>query len=487
MSASFFFYDLETSGRSPFEARVMQFAGQRTDMDLNPIGKPYNVIIRLSDDVVPDPDAILITGITPQQTLQDGISEAAFLRLFTDEIATPDTVFAGFNTVRFDDEFMRLMHYRNFYDPYEWQWKDGRGRWDLLDVVRMTRALRPEGITWPMDDAGKPTNRLELITKLNGLDHEKAHDALNDVYATIAVASLIKSKQPKLFEYLLGMRDKKKIEELVKSDEPFVYTSGKYESQYEKTTVVMRLCPHGRKQGSLVYDLRYDPTPYLTMTSEQLIDAWAYQPEHTPDKPRLPVKTLQYNRCPAVAPLGVLDAKSQERLAIDFTTIRKHKKALESQQTFCDNLVKAVDLLDERQQRKYATPTKDVDRQIYDGFFQEGDKQASRVVRAASPDELSDLGVTFKDDRLTQLVPLYKARNYPENLTTEERASWERFRYGRLLGGGQESKLALFFKRLEQLANDPAIAETKMFLLEELQLYGQSIIPTDVDDEGSES
>ena len=192
MATSFFFYDLETSGISPREARIMQFAGQRTDMDLKPVGEPFNILIKLSPDVLPEPDAVLLTGITPQQVNADGITEAEFLKIFEKEIATPDTIFVGFNSVRFDDEFMRFLRYRNFYDAYDWQWKDGRSRWDLLDLTRMTRALRPEGIKWPVAPKGEPTCRLELITALNGREYEQAHDARNDVLAVIALVKLIR-------------------------------------------------------------------------------------------------------------------------------------------------------------------------------------------------------------------------------------------------------------------------------------------------------
>ncbi|HSX37189.1 MAG TPA: exodeoxyribonuclease I, partial [Patescibacteria group bacterium] len=196
MAASFFFYDLETSGFNPREARVMQFAGQRTDMELNPVGEPVNVLIKLPPDVLPDPDAVLVTGITPQQTIADGLTEAEFLKYFYEEVVKPDTIFLGFNSIRFDDEFMRYLHYRNFYDAYEWQWQDGCSRWDLLDVVRATRALKPEGIEWPFAPDGKPANRLEYLTKVNKLDHYKAHDAMSDVHATIAMAKLVRTKQP---------------------------------------------------------------------------------------------------------------------------------------------------------------------------------------------------------------------------------------------------------------------------------------------------
>jgi exodeoxyribonuclease-1 len=184
---TYFWYDLETSGINPREDRVMQFAGQRTDLNLEPIGEPVNILIRLSEDILPAPEAILLTGITPQQTLADGVTELEFLKIFYDSVAIPDTIFVGFNSVRFDDEFMRYLNYRNFYDPYEWQWKEGRSRWDLLDVIRMTRALRPEGLQWPVVD-GKPGNRLEMLTKANGIEHSNAHDALADVTASIALA-----------------------------------------------------------------------------------------------------------------------------------------------------------------------------------------------------------------------------------------------------------------------------------------------------------
>lgn len=270
MAQSLFFYDLETSGINPRSARVMQFAGQRTDLRLKPIGEPVNLIVKLTDDILPEPDAIMITGITPQQTKSEGITEAEFLKIFNEEVSVPGTIFVGFNSVRFDDEFMRYLHYRNFYDPYEWQWQDGRSRWDLLDVVRLTRALRPDGIKWPVDVAGKPTNRLELLTALNGLEHTDAHDALSDVRATIALARLIYNKQTKLFDYLLSLRGKKEVAALVDAGQPFVYASGKYPAENEKTTVVAKVTDHPTRQAALVYNLRHDPTEYFDKTAEEL-------------------------------------------------------------------------------------------------------------------------------------------------------------------------------------------------------------------------
>jgi exodeoxyribonuclease-1 len=175
----------------------MQFAGQRTDLSLKPIGKPDNFLIKLTEDILPDPEAVLVHGITPQRALAEGITEAEAVKYLTAQVFVPDTIAVGFNNIRFDDEFIRFLFWRNFTDAYEWHYKDARSRWDLLDMVRMTRALRPEGINWPFAPDGAPSNRLELLTSVNKLDHIDAHDALSDVRASISIARLIRNKQTK--------------------------------------------------------------------------------------------------------------------------------------------------------------------------------------------------------------------------------------------------------------------------------------------------
>lgn len=474
---SFFFYDLETTGVNPRDSRIMQFAGQRTDMQLKPIGQPVNWLVKLSEEVLPNPDAILLTGITPQKVNVDGLTEAEFLRQFTSAVVTPGTIFTGFNSIRFDDEFMRFAHYRNFYDPYEWEWQDGRGRWDLLDVVRMTRALRPDGINWPVDSAGKAANRLELLTSINKLEHNDAHDALGDVNATIELAKLIKRRQPQLFKFLLDHRGKKQIEELVSKGQAFIYTSGKYPAEYQKTSVVIKVADHPSQAGAaLVYDLRHDPADYIGKSPAELVELWRYKKDDP--TPRLPVKTMRFNRCPAVAPLGVLDSQSQQRLQLDLDVITKHAKLLGSgsAQAFAKNLQAAVELLNQEQQTRLISADQDVDSQLYDGFFSNQDKVTMSAVRGAEPQDLSQFADSLADQRLKALLPLYKARNFPGSLTNEERGDWERFRQQYLTAGGSNSRVAMFANRLQELAAT-AKSPQKQFLIEELQLYAQSIMP----------
>lgn len=477
MAKSFYFYDLETSGVNSRQDRIMQFGGQRTDLNLKPIGQPDNILIKLTDDVLPQPDAILVHGITPQKTKADGISEAEFARYLTSQVSIPDTIIVGFNNIRFDDEFIRHLLWRNFTDAYEWQWKNGLSRFDLLDVVRMTRALRPGGIKWPFDPAqGKPSNRLELLASINKLDHDSAHDALSDVRASMAIARLLRNKQPKLFDYLLNLRDKTKVEVLVGKRDPIIYTSGRYRAEFEKTTVAVGVITHPEGRGMLMYDLRTDPSEFIDLSPTELAASWSDRGENVP---YFPVKLLSYNRSPAIAPMSVLDDASATRLQLNREVIDKNLKILRAAKSFGQNLVVALQIIYPKRQPELVIDEQRVDEQLYDGFINDADRTAVSVVRAAGPEQLSDLRVDFTDNRLRLLLPLYKARNFPQSLSADEQTWWEKFKTKRLLGGREASRAANYFRRIEELGKQSRLDKNQKYLLEELRLYGQSILPLD--------
>lgn len=468
MAQTFFFYDLETSGLNPRDDRIMQFAGQRTDLQLNPIGEPYNILVKLADDTLPSPDALMVTGITPQQTVSDGYDEAAFASLLYNEVFTPDTITVGFNSIRFDDEFIRALFWRNFYDPYEWAWKEGRSRWDLLDVVRMTRALRPDGITWPVDGEGKATNRLELITKANGIDHFKAHDALSDVEALIAVTRLIKEKQPQLFDYLLKLRDKNEVKKLVNLEDkqPFVYVSGRYDALYDKATVAFPLTS-GRNGNVVVYDLRHDPSPFVGMSASELEKVFfAKREDRLKDGYRaVPAKELQYNRAPAVAPLGVLEqGDAWQRIGLDSKLVQQHRDILLGAPAFAENIRSIFE-----KTRDYP-PVTDPEGQLYDGFLNDSDALRVATVRGLDVGGLADYHPEFQDERLPGLLLHYKARNFPKSLSEDEVLAWENWRGSRI-----RARLPEFVAALHRLATIQD--ENKQFILQELQLWAESIVP----------
>ena len=461
---TFFFYDLETSGLDPKNDRIMQFAGIRTDLDFHQIGDPVNILVKLADDTLPSPKAIKVTGITPQSTQLDGFTEPEFCKYVQEEIFTPGTIAVGYNSIRFDDEHMRYTFYRNFYDPYEWEWKNDRSRWDLLDVVRMVRALRPEGISWPVNEDGKPNNRLENLTKFNNLPHEHAHDALSDVEALISVTKMISERQPKLYNYLFSMRNKKAVARqlMMGSNTPIVYTSGRYSSKFTHTTVALPFCV--LKNGNvLVFDLRYNLDDLLEKEKNFVPDdkhkTFSFYPI---------VKELGLNKCPCIAPIGVLDAASEEDGRTGWDKIELSREEMEkNKEVFLKNAkefrARMLDLFEEK--KDSYKKSEDVDAQLYEGFIPDGDKLKMKDVRWRNANELADYHPMFEDPRLSELLLHYKGRNFPNSLDENEQRKWEKYRVERL-----QSQEKSFVSDLEEIKDeiDPGI-------LEDLLLWYQSL------------
>lgn len=429
--SSFYWYDYETFGADPRRDRPAQFAGIRTDADLNPIGEPLTLYCKPAPDFLPVPEACFITGITPQEARRKGIPEAEFIAAIHNEFATPGTCVAGYNNIRFDDEVTRHALYRNFFDAYAYSWRNGNSRWDLIDPLRLARALRPEGIEWPKDDTGRPSMKLELLTAANGIDHVGAHDALVDVRATIAMARLLRDKQPKLFQFLLDNRGKHQAANLLGlgAMQPVVHASEKFSADKHCIAVVVALAIHPRNpNGVIAYDLSTDPTPLLTLDVDALRDRLYTPAANLPEGvERLPLKTVHLNRCPVLAPMNVLLPKDEERLGINRARCYEHLEALRA----AAGVVEKVQKIMASEPPESAEP--DPDAMLYNGgFFSDRDKRLMDRLRAMNPAELGRAQPAFDDARLPEMLFRYRARNYPETLTADESARWEAFRRRRL-------------------------------------------------------
>ncbi|MDQ5914069.1 MAG: exodeoxyribonuclease [Patescibacteria group bacterium] len=472
VNMNFLFYDLETTGLKPGPHRPVQFAAILTDHNLKEL-KRVNWVIKLSSEILPDPYACLVTGITPQST-KEGMSEPEFLKKLHEELLLPGTVVTGYNTIQFDDEFMRYTLWRNFYDPYEWQWKEGRSRWDILTLVRMTRALRPEGIEWPFKPDGKPINTLGEIAKANKLEHTSAHDALSDVEVTVDIARLIKEKAPKLFDFLLSLRDKKVAESYLdlEAPKPVVHTTTRFPSENLHTSVVYPLCPTpGRAGGVLAYDLRHDPSEFFTLSSAQL-KRLTYTKRNSLgeyEEERLPVKMVQFNKCPALAPLEVLTPPTAARINLDLKKIQANlAKLKQGLPAFSQKVYEAYKPEDGK-----FPPKDDPDLSLYDGFLNDTDRNLSSAVRVAKPKDLKLELLKFEDGRLTKLLTLYKARNFPDQLTENEAKTYQEYKMNKIINGTSATPpLEVYLQDLDKLSKTK-LSKSKLSLINDLKDWAQ--------------
>ena len=477
MPKTFYWHDYETFGIDPKTDKPVQFAGIRTDEDFNIIGDPLVIYCKPASDSLPHPEACLVTGITPQEAFEKGVPEAEFFKLINEEFSQAGTCCLGYNTLRFDDEVTRFGFFRNFIDPYAREWKNGNSRWDVIDMARVTYALRPEGITWPMKESGVPSFRLEELTAANGISHESAHDALSDVYATIALARLIREKQPRLYDFLNQHRDKKWVLETLNwvEKKPILHTSSRYGSDIGCTTMVVPVARDGQNKNAIwVYDLRHDPSEFMGLDATGLSESM-YSSRSDLDArglKRFPVKQVHANRAPVLAPINTLTDEAAANIKLDKSQCLKNYEQLLEWKELPDLLLEAAG------QQEWPEPF-DPEQTLYSGdFFSDSDRRIIDDILQASPDELKSAQYVFEDRRLPELLFRYRARNWPETLTASEQEDWQAFRIDRLTNkeAGGSITLSEFDQRIEKLGEEYMDDEHKLEILENLVEYREHLL-----------
>lgn len=471
-----YWHDYETFGTDPFRSRPVQFAGVRTDEDLNIIGEPLNIYARLAPDTLPQPMSTLITGITPQESLEKGLPEDEFIRRIHEELSQPGTCGVGYNSIRFDDEVTRNTLYRNLYDPYTREWQNGNSRWDIIDVVRACRDLRPEGIVWPVkEENGRTSFKLDELTVANGISHEQAHDALSDVYATIAMARLIREKQPKLYEFCYKLRRKQEVSKHIdlRGMSPILHTSGMYGSDHGNTRLVVPVAMHPvNKNSVIVFDLSQDPAMLLEHGHKKLKERLYTRAEDLPEGVERPaLKQILLNKCPVIAPLSTLDGTSAKRLQIDLVRCQQNRQALLAARKAIQAKIAKIFEPQEFE------PQTDPELMIYGGgFFADSDKRTMARIHETAPEKLGEQSWVFEDRRLPELLLRFRARNYPQTLTEEEHGQWLEHCRDRLVNGDSgHMSFEQFFNEVERIKREEPLDERGEQLLAEVERYGREL------------
>jgi len=443
MTETIYWHDYETFGANPSVDRPSQFAGIRTDMDLEAVGDPLMIYCKPVVDMLPSVDACLITGITPQLADGKGLPEPEFIRRIHAEFIQPNTCGAGYNSLRFDDEVTRYTLYRNFYDPYAREWQNGNSRWDIIDMVRLTYAFRPESLVWPEKESGVPSFRLELLSEANKLEHESAHDALSDVVATIRLAKEIKQREPGLFDYCWKLRLKKEISRQIdlKSHKPLVHVSSKIPASRGCTTIVMPLIMHPTNKNAVIcIDLCADVDPLFDLDAEALKERLYTRLEDMEEtQSRIPLKAIHLNRCPVILPLKMLEQANAKRLGIDLTDAEANWQLL----------LQKVTEVGKKAQFAFDTSfanNQDADSALYQGFIPDADRRVADQVKNASVEQLAKQSFVFQDRRLNELLYRYKARHFPQTLNDSKRQLWTQQVREHLLApdASGQSRLAAF-------------------------------------------
>lgn len=473
---TFYWHDYETWGRDPARDRPAQFAGLRTDMDLNPVGDPLLLFCRPTDDLLPDPEACLITGLTPQHAREQGVPEPEFIRRIHDELSRPGTCGVGYNSIRFDDEFTRYTLYRNFYDPYAREYQNGNSRWDIIDTVRLAAALRPEGMQWPRKDDGSLSFRLEDLTAANGIAHAGAHDALVDVQATIGLARRLRAAQPKLWDWVLANRSKDRIGAMLdpRQGKPVLHVSSRFGPQSCCMAMVLPLAWHPTNRNSvIVCDLSVDPQALLDLDAGAIRERLYSRREDlaAAGRERIPLKQVHINKAPVVVPVSLLDDAARARTGIDPLRCEQHRQVLLGARELAAKVKEVFSGAD-------FPPATDPEAMLYSGFFSDRDRGVLRTLRESAPAGLAQQSFLFDDARLETLLFRYRARHAPQTLSAEEQQQWENWRLARLTdpAAGASQTLVPFLQCLAR-QKQQALPAGKRQVLQQLEAWAQGLVP----------
>ena len=467
---TFYWYDYETFGISPKTDRISQFAGIRTDENLNILDE-HMFYCKPTNDCLPSPEACAVTGISPQHCAEKGLIEHKFIKKINSEFSIPNTCVVGYNSIRFDDEFTRYTLYRNFLDPYAWHWQNGNTRWDILDVVRLCYALKKDNsLKWVHDEDAKPVFKLDQLAPANGIEHADAHDALADVRATIAIAKIIKDSQPKLFNYAFSLREKKTVEDKINLFEPMLHTSGMYPADKSCTRLAVALAYHPEyNDRAIVFNLDQDPSILLELDAQELRTLMFTKQSKLPEgMQRLQIKDLIFNKSPMFVPnVYKLDPKVVDQLQINMQQCLEYLDFIKNNKTEITKAVQAIYKSDND-----LTPSKDVDQSLYEGFMDNADKRIGNQLQSLDTNKLREFHPKFKDQKLNTLLMHFKARNYPESLTEDESEDWFETVQGRVQAG-ENGYLSIdeYFQRIQSMREQHPNKEK---LWQQLEAYGES-------------
>lgn len=481
MTDSFLWYDLETWGINPRDSQIAQFAGVRTDTELQQIGDPHVIWVKPFEDLLPSPTACLVTGLDPFEVSRRGLREAAAINEIHELVKAAGTCTVGWNTLRFDDEFIRYGLYRNFHDPYAREWQYGNSRWDLLDVARLFHALRPDGLNWPKREDGAPSFRLEHLAAANSVDHGHAHEALSDVEATIGLARIMRRAQPKLWNYALRLRDKRFISGMISlaPATPLLNISHRFPAERACAGIVLPLAWHPRNRNQLITaELHVDPESWLDLDVETLAERlYSKSADLAPETVRPPLKGVHINKCPALVALNHVQPNEWERMGVDLAICLRNADRF-TPAVLNDLQAKLSDLF----KRDSFESDGDVDGALYDELPNRSDDHLRARIRESLPEDLAELRASFRDPRGEPLLLRYRARNWPETLSAKESSEWAREVLDRWNGKDPNtsvSKLDAFRQELDECRRSESkfweseLAETQLALLNSVESWQQ--------------
>jgi exodeoxyribonuclease-1 len=409
-------YDFETTGLNPRYDQPIQFAAVLLDANLVEM-ETLNLRARPQKHIIPVPSALATHGKSIDEIFAASLSQYELMAEIETKVHawTPAT-FMGYNSARFDDEFLRHSLYGALRQPYVIQLR-GNARGDVLRAAQLARVLDPGSLVVPVK-TGKPSFGLETLAQANGYTGHDAHDALGDVHATAHILRTIAHRASSTWELFSRLTDKNAVREMLQSRE-FVILVEHFGATIARP--VAPICANSDYAAEwLGIDLSTDPMPILGLSPEELASAFAREKRH--------LCRIRTNAMPLVVP-GEHPAATRLLPANVASEVGERLKALRAERGFGERVAIAARL--GRREYPKATYVEDL---LYEGGFFPLDADVDLVTAFHFSDPAAKLRIvdSLSDARARQLGRRIIYNDYPDLLSSEEHARMDQERITRL-------------------------------------------------------
>ncbi|WP_315730341.1 MULTISPECIES: exonuclease domain-containing protein [unclassified Bradyrhizobium] len=384
----FVFYDTETTGTDTSFDQVLQFAAIHTDFQFNELGR-FERRCRLLPHVVPAPGAMRVTKVTAAQLTDPSLPShyEMICDIRQQLLAWSPALFVGYNSVDFDEHLLRQAFYKTLHPPYLTN-TNSNSRSDALRIAQATSIFVPDALLIPTDEEGQNVFKLDQLAPLNGFVHDRAHDAMADVEATIFLCRLIADKAPEVWSSFMRFSQKAAVADHIAAERVFCLSDFYFGKPYSWLVTTLGTNP-AISSEFYVYNLAIAPEEIIGLTDEDLVERLAYLPK--------PVRRLKTNACPMLASLE--DAPSIcSASSLDTAELNRRADLIQADQAFRERLIKAFELT--RDQRE---PSPHIEEQLYDSFFPREDEALMQQFHLVPWEDRLPLVTALKDRRLRQI------------------------------------------------------------------------------------
>lgn len=457
---SFLWYDYETFSRDKYNTRIASVAMMRTNLSFDVLEEPVVCFGKLGLDFLPSPRSCIIHGLSPQFVNTIGTTEDILISKVLEEFSKDGTIVVGYNSIQFDDEITRATLYRNLMDPHT-GW--AKNRWDILKLVRATRDFKPETLVLEKtnSETGWTSFRLEDVAEQNGIEQIKAHDAINDVLATVGIAKQIKEKQPDLFEYYFNLRTPEQIAQFFSNESDnriILFTDSTPINGHKFNTRPLVPLHYEKRNGKLEKVVCFD------LSNEV--------PETINEETRNCLIELNIKKSPFIV-RAKYSHDMEARSGLKWETCIERRKRVLDNPIFASLAGK---------KRKFEKTSNDPDVNIYE-FPSFAAKETMKNIVALPPEYRLKQHRPFHDgdEKFNEILFRHVARNYPDLLTDIDKQAWIRHCRSKITGIEDNTPTTEplyihdYFSTIEELEVENKDSSELLELLSQLRKYGEYV------------